>query len=253
MTSDFTGQLRYAGDVDSGNFEGCAAFPASAFNGEAALISRGGCTFEDKVNNAVAAGATFVIVFNNVAGGAIVMGGLETTTVSSVMVNNTVGQAMVTALAGGTAQVTVSADTETSIDPAAGDVLADFSLRGPTPAPLQDLQKPDITAPGVNIYAAVADPANFGFLSGTSMSGPHVAGAAALIRQAQPDWTPIEVKSAMMMTAVKEGTKDDFSGPWDWDDVGSGRVDLTKAALAGLVMDETFTNFVNANPAVAAM
>lgn len=249
MTADFIGPLRYAGDVDPANFEGCVAFPAGAFSGEAALISRGECTFEDKVNNAVAAGATFVIVFNNVPGGAIVMGGLETTTVSSVMVDNTDGQAMIATLSGGTAQVTVGAEAETTINPAAGDILANFSLRGPTPGSLQDLQKPDITAPGVNIYAAVSDPANFGFLSGTSMSGPHVAGAATLIRQAQPEWTPIEVKSAIMMTAVKEGTKDDFSGPWDWDDVGSGRVDLTKAALAGLVMDETFTNFVNADPA----
>jgi len=249
MTVDFNGPLRYAGDVDAANFEGCVAFPAGAFSGEAALISRGACNFSAKVDNAVAAGATYVIVYNNVPGGAIIMGGLETTTVSSVMVDNTIGQAMIATLSGGTAQVTVGAEVETTINPPAGDVLANFSLRGPTPGPLQDLQKPDITAPGVNIYAAVSDPANFGFLSGTSMSGPHVAGAATLIRQAQPDWTPIEVKSAIMMTAVKDGTKDDFSGPWDWDDVGSGRVDLTKAALAGLVMDETFTNFVNADPA----
>ena len=107
MTEDFTGQLRYSGDVDATNFEGCNAWPPGSFDGETALISRGACTFEDKVNNAVDAGALFVIVFNNVGGGAIVMGGLETTTVPAVMLSNSDGLAMVDTLAGETAEVTV--------------------------------------------------------------------------------------------------------------------------------------------------
>lgn len=248
MTQDFTGQLRYSGDVDAANFEGCNPWPADSFAGEAALISRGSCTFEDKVNNAVDAGATFVIVFNNVGGGAIVMGGLETTTVPAVMLSNGDGLAMVDTLAGGTAEVTVLAQDQALVDPATGDILADFSFRGPTPAPLENLQKPNITAPGVNIFAARADGQEFGFLSGTSMSGPHVAGAAVLARQAHPEWSPIEVKSALQMTAKKTGLKDDGTTAWDWDDVGSGRVELTRALLAGLVMDETIQNFVDANP-----
>jgi len=248
MTEDFTGQLRYSGDVDATNFEGCNAWPADSFDGETALISRGACTFEDKVNNAVDAGALFVIVFNNVGGGAIVMGGLETTTVPAVMLSNSDGLAMVDTLAGGTAEVTVLEQDQALIDPATGDILAGFSFRGPTPAPLENLQKPNITAPGVNIFAARADGQEFGFLSGTSMSGPHVAGAAALARQAHPAWGPIEVKSAMQMTAKKTGFKDDGETPWDWDDVGSGRVELTRALLAGLVMDETIQNFLEADP-----
>ena len=246
MSSPYVGDLRYAGDVDAANFEGCSAFPANAFDGEAALISRGSCNFSTKVNNAVSAGANFVVVFNNVAGPPIIMGGLDATTVSSVMVDNTVGQAMVTALGGGTAQVTVTPTLQGFSDPSYGDILADFSFRGPTPSPLQDLQKPNITAPGVNILAAV--PGGYGFISGTSMSSPHVAGAAVLVRQANPSWTVSEVKSALQMTAVKAGTKEDGVTPWDWDDVGSGRVDLTGAARAGLVMDETVANYVAANP-----
>ena len=248
MPQDFFGPLRYAGDVDANNFEGCNAWPADSFDGEAALISRGACNFSDKVDNAVEAGATFVIVFNNVGGGAIVMGGLETTTVPAVMVSNSDGLAMVDTLAGATAEVTVLEQDQALIDPATGDILAGFSFRGPTPAPLENLQKPNITAPGVNIFAARADRQEFGFLSGTSMSGPHVAGAAVLARQAHPTWSPIEVKSALQMTAKKTGFKDDGETPWDWDDVGSGRVDLTRALLAGLVMDETIQNFLDANP-----
>jgi subtilisin family serine protease len=246
MVADFIGDLRWAGDVDAANVEGCNAFAAGDFAGEAALISRGGCSFAIKVGNAVAAGAAFVIVYNN-AGAPIAMGGLDGTTVSSVMISTDDGNAMIAALAGGVAEVTVPAVDAGFVVPEAGDVLAGFSLRGPTPAPLQDLQKPNITAPGVNILAAV--PGGYAFLSGTSMSGPHVAGAGVLVRQANPDWTVSEVKSAMQMTASREGLKDDAATPWDWDDVGHGRVDLTQAALAGLVMDETVANYLAANPA----
>lgn len=249
MTQDFVGPLRYAGDFLPGNFEGCDAWPVGTFNGEAALISRGACNFSTKVDNAVAAGATFVIVFNNVGGGPIVMGGLESTTVPAVMVSNEDGLDMVSTLNGTIGTVTVESESQSLIVPAAGDVLASFSFRGPTPAPLENLQKPNITAPGVNIFAALADGTEYGFLGGTSMSSPHVAGAAALVRQAHPDWSPMETKSALQMTASKSGLKDDGATPWDWDDVGSGRVDLTGAARAGLVLDETTQNFLDANPA----
>lgn len=250
MTADFTGQLRYAGDVVPANFQGCNPFPANAFDDEAALISRGGCAFVVKVNNAVNAGATFVVVFNNVAGAPFVMDGLEDTTVSSVMVTQAVGQASITALSGATAGVFVAAELSAVLEPALGDNLAGFSLRGPTPAPLQNLQKPDLTAPGVNIWAASIQPGGYQFMSGTSMSSPHVAGAALLVSQANPGWTPSEVKSALMMTAFTGGHKADGVTPWDTDDVGSGRVDLTLAALAGLVMDETLQNYLDANPAI---
>jgi hypothetical protein len=71
------------------------------------------------------------------------------------------------------------------------------------------------------------------------------------VRAVQPAWTAPEVKSAMMMTAFEGGTKENGTTPWDPDDIGSGRVDLTKAALAGLVMHETFANFLAADPALA--
>lgn len=246
LVTDYTGQLRWAGDAAPGNETGCAAFPAGAFTGEAALIIRGDCNFSVKVDNAVAAGANFVVVFNQLGGPPIVMGGLEGTTVSSVMVSNSVGLDLVAALGGGTAELTVLAAVAAFQDPDFGDVLSGGSLIGPTPAPLQHLQKPDIAAPGTSILAAV--PGGYAFISGTSMSSPHVAGAATLMRQAQPDWTVTEIKSALQMTAFGEGKKADGDTPWDADDVGHGRTDLSKAALAGVVMDETTANFLAADP-----
>ena len=113
----------------------------------------------------------------------------------------------------------------------------------------QDITKPDITGPGVLVYAAF--PLNlgaYGTISGTSMSSPHTAGSAALVRKVHPDWTVSETRSALMMTSFNGGTKEDGTTPWDADDVGSGRLDLSKAALAGLVMDETTDHYLAANP-----
>jgi subtilisin family serine protease len=134
------------------------------------------------------------------------------------------------------------------IDSNNADVLNASSLRGPNAT--FDVTKPDITGPGTNIYAASSG--NFGefiFLTGTSMSSPHLAGAAALIRSIHPSWTPAEVKSAIMLTASEEGRIQDELTPWNADDVGNGRIDLTRAARSGLVMNETFANFLAANPA----
>lgn len=85
-------------------------------------------------------------------------------------------------------------------------VMADFSSAGPALAGNGDLLKPDITAPGVDVIAAYAPAgnsgANFASAQGTSMSSPHIAGIAALVKGKHPDWTPMMVKSALMTTAT---------------------------------------------------
>ncbi len=75
--------------------------------------------------------------------------------------------------------------------------IASFSSGGPTPVSLR--LKPDVTAPGVAILSSV--PGGWTPYSGTSMASPHVAGAAALLLQRHPDWTPELVKAALMTTA----------------------------------------------------
>jgi len=82
---------------------------------------------------------------------------------------------------------------------------ASFSSSGPLLAGNGDLLKPDVMAPGVDVLAAVSPASgggyNFNLYSGTSMSTPHVAGVAALLIQAHPDWTPMMIKSALMTSA----------------------------------------------------
>jgi subtilisin family serine protease len=78
-------------------------------------------------------------------------------------------------------------------------VLAGFSGSGPTPISLE--LKPDVTAPGVEITSSVPKrEGTWASFSGTSMAAPHVAGAAALLRQRHPDWTVAHIKSALVLT-----------------------------------------------------
>ncbi len=245
------------------NPTGCTAsggFPAGFFTGQIALISRGTCSFEEKINNAAGAGADLAVIYNNAAG--VINMSVGGATLPAYSILQSEGQAIVAFMAGDADTVfadgfdgpIVPAPTTADFSPAVkqGDVLAGFSLRGPSA--LTSVTKPDVTAPGVNIYAAVTNGTtehNYGFLSGTSMASPHTAGAAALLRAAHPTWTNQEVKSALMLTAFTGGHKEDLTTPWDPDDVGSGRIDLTKAAKTGLVMNETYANFLAANPATS--
>jgi subtilisin family serine protease len=136
-----------------------------------------------------------------------------------------------------------------------GDRVTFFSSRGPG----TDWIKPDITAPGLQILAGMTpapDPADPGLgppgnlfqaIAGTSMSSPHAAGSAALVAALHPNWTPGQIKSALMTTARTAGvTKSDGTTPADPFDVGGGRVDLNVAGNPGLTFDESAADYVAA-------
>ncbi|MAT42794.1 MAG: hypothetical protein CL609_10660 [Anaerolineaceae bacterium] len=119
--------------------------------------------------------------------------------------------------------------------------IASFSSRGPLLA-TGDLLKPDITAPGVDILAAVAPPFNsgreFDLYSGTSMSSPHIAGLAALMKQAHPDWSVAMIKSAMMTTAY------DLLGDDNPFSQGAGHVQPNVMVDPGLVYDNGWVDWL---------
>ncbi len=133
-----------------------------------------------------------------------------------------------------------------------GDVMTSFSSRGPG----GDFLKPDVTAPGLHILAGQTptpeSPSEgppgqlYQAIAGTSMSSPHVAGAAALVAALHPTWTPGQIKSALGTTAKTTVKKPDRVTQADPFDYGSGRIDLTKAGDPGLTLDETAANYAAA-------
>lgn len=133
--------------------------------------------------------------------------------------------------------------------------VADFSSRGPNTGDANIL-KPDVSAPGVDVLAGysadltpaqrdrvaagtLVPPVSFTPLNGTSMATPHVAGLAALLRQAHPDWSPMAIKSALMTTAsmtLDNGLTGGAAGRTPWSQ-GAGFVRPNSATDPGLVFD----------------
>jgi len=145
------------------------------------------------------------------------------------------------------AGATATINDTTFVFDVAAPFTASFSSRGPMLAGNGSLLKPDIIAPGQDILAGVAPPANngrtFDLYSGTSMSSPHVAGLAALMKEVQPRWSPMAIKSALMTTAT-----DVLDGPNTHPLVifrqGAGHVNPNNAADPGLVFDSGFEDWV---------
>ncbi|HEX5760511.1 MAG TPA: S8 family serine peptidase [Thermoanaerobaculia bacterium] len=122
----------------------------------------------------------------------------------------------------------------------AAPLNASFSSRGPLAA-TGDLLKPDVSAPGVDVLAGTSPWGNlgqlFGFLQGTSMASPHVAGLGALLKQLHPDWTPMMIKSALMTSASQIPGVNAFAQ-------GAGHATPNKAADAGLVYNAGFNEWL---------
>ncbi|TXH75105.1 MAG: protease domain-containing protein [Lysobacteraceae bacterium] len=245
-----TTPLRVSAGFDTAN-DGCASYTPGTFSGAIAVVRRGTCTFAVKANNAAAAGALAVVISNNVAGefGVSAPGA----TVPTFSITQAEGNLVRDFAAANPSATTAGIGFPMFTMPNRADALGGFSSRGPAGA--FDLLKPDVTAPGVSILAAYSGTTLTGSenlvapLNGTSMAAPHHAGAAGLIRQARPGWTPSEIKSALMMTATPEVYLEDETTPADPFARGAGRIRVDRAINARLVLNETFANYQAANPA----
>ncbi|NQD35481.1 S8 family serine peptidase [Permianibacter sp. IMCC34836] len=238
--------------------------PGTFTSTEIVVCKRGGNARVQKAYNVMAGGAGGFVLVN--AGYPDDDDGLvnDTYPLPGIQLHSWDGQAMLSWMhdggAGHSADISASTITRT-IDPAAGDRLADFSSRGPI-STYEGSLAPHLSAPGVDIFAPYADEHPFdpnsalsrdwAAISGTSMASPHVAGTMTLVRQAHPDWTPAEVQSALIMTASETVTEQLSEWtpprPAHTHKAGAGRVNALAAVDAGLVMDETASNFEAANP-----
>jgi hypothetical protein len=130
-----------------------------------------------------------------------------------------------------------------------GDIMAGFSSRGP----LGDFLKPDVTAPGVQILAGNTPTPDaitngppgqyFQAIAGTSMSSPHSAGVSALVKAAHPDWSPAQIKSALMTSSVQNVLKEDGKTPADAWDRGAGSIRANTAVNPTVTFDVSAANY----------
>lgn len=223
-------------------------FPAGTFSGQIVVCSisaySSGVIEADNVKAGGAGGAVLAHWYSTGEAQDLIQYSLP-----AVRLDYPVRSALETWLASGsghTGRITATA-AETSA--AWADVVPDFSSSGP--GTVGDVLRPDVLAPGVDILAASADVANdYQAGSGTSYSSALAAGAAALLLDLHPSWTPAEVQSAMMTTAQATGLRDEAGGALSSPRrIGAGRLNLGAAARAGLVLDETATDFAAADPA----
>lgn len=183
--------------VSWGGDELACSATSTDFSGAVVLIKRGTCTFSAKVANAAAAGAIGVVVYNNSGGDPTAMGG--TGDIPAVMVSSTDGATIKSNLP---STVSINGNDPTEFLTGNSDIIAGFSSRGPGDF-LYNI-KPDVVAPGVNIYSSVFDN-EFAMFQGTSMASPHTAGAAALLLDALgDDLTPADVKSLLGNNADRD-------------------------------------------------
>jgi len=126
----------------------------------------------------------------------------------------------------GNAPAAITASAVTTSRSGTPDVIGDFSSAGPTPVSLR--LKPDVASPGVSILSA--EPRDgWAILSGTSMAAPHVAGAAALLRERHPTWTVAQIKSALVLTGDPAFTDEKRTTEASTMREGGGVIDLPKA------------------------
>jgi len=261
ITGSITAPIVYAGDFTNSNDpdgdsgQCLKPFPENTFSGQIVVCDRGEIARVEKAANVAAGGAGGYVLVNTPTGADNLVADIYV--IPGIHIASGDGTSLKSWLASGANhQATINAGGEINIGQA--DDMAGFSSRGPNNT-VENVMTPSVTAPGVSIYAAYADqmfghdntgpaPSDFSFLSGTSMSSPHVAGAAALLKSAHPTWTPDNIRSALMMTASMDVRKEDGSTTADFFDMGAGSIRVDLAAQTGLIMNESSANYQAANP-----
>ncbi|MCE7951475.1 MAG: hypothetical protein DYH18_10290 [Xanthomonadales bacterium PRO7] len=222
-------------------------FAPGTFHGQIVICDRGIYARVEKGYNVLHAGAGGYILANAQSDGESIVS--DDHYLPAVHLGYTEGAALKAwVAAAGSHQGTISGVTAL-LQASLGDILNSSSSRGPYGFG-GGILKPDITAPGTNILSSDYQSNGLAFMSGTSMASPNVAGAVALLVAAHPAWSPAQIESALLGTALAGSVRlQDGVTPAAPLDAGAGRVQPATAVKAGLYLPLSTADFRAQNPA----
>ncbi|MFN7997530.1 MAG: S8 family serine peptidase, partial [Bryobacteraceae bacterium] len=253
-TAAVTAPLIDVGTVGSPDGQLCTGLGGAQLDQSIALILRGTCTFDTKIINAQNAGAIGVI-FRDDGRGVDFWGGIPDAYVPAFLISQSDGQNLKNFIDGHPGR-------QVTMNPNSGQVpainlgyvpesVAYFASRGPATG--SHGLKPDITAVATSFllaaqsydcYGDLYSPDRYSIADGTSFSAPMLAGAAALVKQANPKLTPLQIKSALVNTATLTGLLDqDGLTPASISEVGAGLLQAQNAVGSTIQLTPSSVSF----------
>jgi subtilisin family serine protease len=232
----------------------CSALPGAALPGTIALIERGNCDFSTKIDNAKQAGAIGVVFYQDPSHptdlpfGAL---GAEDTGIPAMTIDYVDGLALQSYLASNS-NVPATLNPALHLENALPNLVADFTSHGPS---IDYSIKPELVAVGQAIYTATEaldssgdlyDPTRYTTVQGSSFAAAMVAGAAALVKQANPGFSAAQIKSALVNTASvspNDIADNSDSGEPLIADVGAGKLNATAALAPGATVAPATVSF----------
>jgi minor extracellular serine protease Vpr len=240
-------------DVTSTGNDGlaCTALPDHSLDGTFALIQRGSCNFSDKLTNAWNAGAMGAIFYMADDSAIFGPGGLSSFTAPAAMISQADGLALKQFIAANPDHLVTLNPGGIEQDSASYNQLASYSSLGPATG--TSAIKPDLVATGSNVYMPTQ---NYDLLSdmysadgyvvanGTSFATPLVSGAAAIVKQLHPTFTPAQVRSALVNSTTHDVSMEELNGnALDVRSLGAGKLDAGAAAAATVTANPSSISF----------
>jgi uncharacterized protein (TIGR03437 family) len=231
----------------------CSALPAGSLAGAIALVQRGNCIFSNKINNAQAAGAVGVIIYQVSGSNSVYSNlGVQNTGIPAVLIGNPDGQALKSYLASNPGTTVTLDPTIVAVNNGNLNTVWPATSRGPSLgnfAATRDFAlKPELVAPGSDIYTATQkydpngdsyDASGYTTVTGTSYAVGFAAGAAAMAKGKNPNLnTPARLKSALVNTATA-----DVQGGAHVTDVGAGKLSVGDAVGVAATLEPAAISF----------
>jgi hypothetical protein len=232
----------------------CSVLPSGSLTGAIVLIERGNCDFSTKINHAQQAGAIGVVLYQDPGHPTdppFSDLGAENTGIPAMMIDDADGVALQSYLAANS-NVQATLTPALHVESASSNLVTDFTSRGPS---IDYSIKPELVAVGQGIYTATEsldptgdlyDPTGYTTVEGSSFAAAMVAGAAALVKQANPGFSAGQIKSALVNTAsidANDISDDSGSGEPLITAVGAGKLNAAAALAPGATVAPATVSF----------